>query len=157
MLEHQGELAQRLQEIQFVLTPAVMISCSSLLLLGFQNKFASMASRFRALNEEKRRLLQKHPKDETEMKRLQSLTEQVRQLMTRTRHVKNAILMQYVAITFFILTSLLLFMNVYTPFHLRTLLVASFIAGLCLILFSSVIMIGEVALAYRIIDLEARS
>ena len=157
MIEPQAGLGQRLQEIQFALAPAVMISCSSLLLLGFQNKFTSMASRFRALNEEKRRLLCKPAKEETELRRLESLTKQVGQLLARTQHVKNAILMQYSAIIFFILSSLLLFMNVYTPFRPGTFLILSFISGLCLIFYSCVIMMREVALAYRIVDLEGKS
>ncbi len=174
MLERQGELAQHLQEIQFVFAPAVLISCSSLLLLGFQNKFASLANRFRALNEEKRRLVHAYQKSEIEAKRLQSLTEQVRQLHARTRHVKNAILLQYAAIACFILASLFLFMNVYMPLSAvgaglpigqgpavgggpSLLAVVSFVTGLCLILVSSIIMMREVALAYRIVDLEGKS
>ena len=58
------DITEIVQEIQYVLSPAVMVSSSALLLLGLQNKFSSLANRFRALNQEKRVLLQRAARDE---------------------------------------------------------------------------------------------
>ena len=50
------DVAKIVEEIHLVLAPAVMISSSALLLLGFQTKFSNLASRFRTLNYELREL-----------------------------------------------------------------------------------------------------
>ena len=96
--------------------------------------------------------------------------EQVRHLLARTRHVKNAIILQYAAISFFILTSLFLFWNVYSALSsevsvqvsvlggfFSAIAALTFVIGLILIFLSSVLMMREAALAYHIVDLEAKS
>lgn len=151
------ELSKVIQVIQYVLAPAVMISSCSLLLLGFQNKFSSLANRFRVLNSEKRALIQKHELSHMESERLQNLKAQVEHLIERATHVKNVILMTYCAIVCFIMTSLLIYLNVYTPFRLFPYIILSFLTGLVLVFFCSVLMMIEVALAFEVISLESKS
>ena len=151
------ELSRIIQEIQYVLAPAVMISSCSLLLLGFQNKFSSLANRFRVLNSEKRALIQKRQRDEADSERLENLKTQVDHLLRRATHVKNVILMTYWAIVCFIMTSILIYLNVYTSFQLFPYIIASFLAGLLLVLFCAILMMVEVALAFKVISLESKS
>ncbi len=145
------------QEIQYVLSPAVMVSSSALLLLGFQNKFSNLASRFRSLNHEKRLLSQKNSKDPAEQARLSSLIVQVSNLMRRATYVKNAIVLTYGAILCFTMTSILIFSNIYSSFQPLHFTVSIFLFGLLLIFASGVLMILEAALFYKIISLEAKS
>lgn len=151
------EITKIVQEIQYVLAPAVMVSSSALLLLGYQNKFSNLASRFRALNHEKRLLVRKDQKDETEKERLLSVEQQIDHLMARARHVKNAIVMAYGAIICFAVTSVLIFLNVYAYFQLYQAIIVVFLAGLFLTLAGAACLIAETRLFYKVIALERKS
>ena len=151
------EISKIVQEIQYVLAPAVMVSSSALLLLGFQNKFSSLANRFRALNQEKRTLAQKVTRDKTEENRLENLIKQIDQLMKRAAYVKNAILLSHIGIVCFASTSVLIFLNVYFSFQLFDCITAVFLLGLLGVLFSSILMILETDLFYKIITIERKS
>ena len=151
------DIPKTVQDIQYVLAPAVMVSSSALLLLGFQNKFSNLANRFRALNHEERLLQAKPTRDRVEQGRLDNLTEQIRHLIARAKLVKNAILSAYAGIACFSGTSILIFVNLYTPVQIWTEISAVFIAGILCVLASAFFMIGETRLFYRVIDLENRS
>lgn len=144
-----------IQKIQYAIAPAVMISSSALLLLGFQNKFSNLANRFRALNHEKRNLSYKTDKDAAEQERLESLFQQVNQLLRRAYYVKNAIVMTYLAILFFAGTSVLIFLDFYTDWEKLTFIVFTF--GLLSLWVSAILMILETSLFYHIINIENKS
>ena len=149
-------VAEIVQKIQYMIAPAVMVSSSALLLLGFHNKFSNLANRFRVLNQEKRLLSQKAPKEGPEAARLSSLVEQVDQLMKRASYVKNAILFTYIAIICFVSTSILIFLNVYVSFELKYGIAAMILAGFLALVVTSVFMILETLLFYRVIALEKK-
>ncbi|MBI3999160.1 MAG: DUF2721 domain-containing protein [Candidatus Omnitrophica bacterium] len=150
------ELSKTVQEIQYMLAPAIMISSSALLLLGFQNKFSSLFNRFRALNQEKRSLDQKPSRNEVENKRLENLREQLARIFGRASYVKNAIFATYTAIVCFIATSIFLFLNIYSPLKLPYLTICFFLLGLILILASSFFMLIETRISFRILLLERK-
>ena len=149
-------VAEIVQKIQYMIAPAVMVSSSALLLLGFHNKFSNLANRFRVLNQEKRLLSQKVHKETTESTRLSSLVEQVDQLMKRASYVKNAILLTYIAIICFVSTSILIFLNVYVAFHLNTAIAVMILAGFLALVATSIFMVLETLLFYRVIALEKK-
>lgn len=150
------EIEAVVKEIQYVIAPAVMVSSSALLLLGFQNKFSNLASRFRALNQERRLLDRKADKEEIERTRLKSLTEQVKQLMRRASHVKNAIFSTYFAIVCFVGTSILLFVNAHTSNHFHELLIAVFLLGFMSLIVTCVLMMMETDLFFKVITVEEK-
>ena len=151
------EISAIIQQIQFVLAPAVMISSVALLLLGFQNKFSNLANRFRVLNHEKRILNQKQHRDSIDDGRLQNLLSQIEFLVRRAAHVKNVILLSYAGIVCFILTSVTIFLGVYATQQFFPIILGFFLLGLLLILIAAVTEIIEVALAFKVIDLESKS
>jgi hypothetical protein len=126
-------------------------------LLGFQNKFSSLANRFRVLNHEKRALTRKSSRDENENARLQNLEGQVAHLVRRAGHVKNVVLLTYGSIIFFILTSVAIYLGVYTSLPLFGWIIGFFLIGLLLVLTAAITEIIEVALAFKVIELESRS
>ncbi len=151
------ETTSIVQDIQLVVAPAVMISSSALLLLGFQTKFSNLASRFRSLNHEMREL-KKTPRNESwQLERYESLVIQVGHLYSRATHIKNAILFAYAAILSFILTSLLIFLNVKGAFTATSWTLGTFVAGLIFEFVSVSTLMVEVALAFKVIRIEARS
>ena len=151
------DITKIIQQIQYVLAPAIMISSSALLLLGFHNKFSNLANRFRSLNQEKRALAAKPQKDAVEEARFRNLTEQVDQLMRRATYVKNAILATYLGIVCFAGTSILIFLNIYASFQFYTCIYAVFAMGLIFILASCAFMIMETNVFYKIMVLEKKS
>ncbi|OIO38515.1 MAG: hypothetical protein AUJ72_02415 [Candidatus Omnitrophica bacterium CG1_02_46_14] len=144
------------QKIQYMIAPAVMVSSSALLLLGFQNKFSNLANRFRVLNHEKRVLSQKSNLEETERVRLKSLIKQVDQLMKRASYVKNAILFTYFAIIAFVGASILLYLNVYIAFQLNHAIAYVILAGFVSLMLTSFFMILETTLFYQVIAIEKK-
>ena len=145
------------REIQYVLAPAVMVSSSALLLLSFNNKFSSLAGRFRILNDEKRRLAVKPRRETGEELRLKNLEAQLTNLMQRAQYVKQAIVLCYLSMAGFIGTSIMIFINVYSAFGLYQWVVGLFLVSLFLLLLSVFLMILETEIFYKIISLERKS
>lgn len=150
-------LSKIIQNIQYILAPAIMISSASLLLLGFQNKFSALFNRFRSLNEEKRHLKKKMSRDAVEIERLENLEQQLTGLLFRARCVKNAILGAYFAIIAFLATSFFIFLGIYFAVRLEVLMICCFTVGLGFLFISSVLIVTEVSVAYRILKLERKS
>ena len=151
------EPSKIVQNIQYILAPAIMISSSALLLLGFQNKFSALFNRLRSLNEEKRQLKKKPQKDEAENQRLQNVEKQLEGIAARLAYVKNAILSDYVAIIAFLTTSFFLFLAIYFEFQFEFLTILSFGIGLTALFVSSILIMIEVSVAYRILQLERKN
>jgi hypothetical protein len=145
------------QEIQYVLAPAIMVSSAALFLLGFQAKFSSLAGRFRTLNQERRTLAAKASRTEEENERLRNLSAQVDHLYRRATFVKSAILLTYGSIVCFVITSILLFVSVHTTLHFFRLTMFLFLTGLALILSTAIIMMVEITLAFKVVTLEKAS
>ena len=145
------------QEIQYVLAPAVMISSAALLLLGFQNRFSSLMNRFRALTHEKRSLFSEPNRTAAQTMRLKSLSKQISGLSRRVTYIKNAILLSYAAIVCFIVTSILLFVKIYAGVETLSLTVTFFLLGLLLIFADCVLMMIEISLAFQIVAIEQKS
>jgi len=151
------DLSRTVQEIQYTLAPAIMISSSALLLLGLQAKFSNLFNRFRALNQERRILDLKTNRSPVEDERLSNLKQQLHRLMLRILHTKNAISLNYLAIVCFLATSIFLFLNIYTPLELSHFTITFFSAGLVLVLISACFMIAEIGIAFNILKLERKS
>ena len=150
------EIEMIVKEIQYVIAPAVMVSSSALLLLGFQTKFSNLASRFRALNQEKRVLEHKPQREQAEEARLKNLIEQTGQLMLRASYVKNAIFSTYMAIICFVATSILIFLTVHSFHQFHKLLISVFLLGFVSLVVTCIFMILETGLFYRIMAVEKR-
>ena len=82
------------------------------------------------------------------------LTEPARLL---TGYIKNAILMTYSAIICFVATSVFLFTRIYTPFDFTKLAVSAFLVGLLLVFATSLVMMIEVAFAFKVVIIEKES
>ena len=134
-----------IQAIQLMLAPAVMISGCGLLLLSISNKFSSVVNRVRLLNEEKRRLFARAAEPTfgaQENQRLESIARQLDRLLRRAWMVRNSLLCYSISIALFVLTSLLIGFDYFVPvFQLKSVIIATFMAGLviffCGVIFSA--------------------
>ena len=131
-----------IQAIQLMLAPAVMINGCGLLLLSISNKFSSVVNRVRLLNEEKRKLFSRASEQNfgaQENQRLESIARQLDRLLQRARMVRNSLLCYSIAVALFVLTSLLIGFDYFMlVVQLKSVIIASFMAGL-MIFFCGVI------------------
>ena len=100
--------------IQAMLAPGIMISACGLLLLGMNNKYSLVVSRIRALADEKRKLITppKHGNlNKVEENRLNNINLEIELFAFRVVLVKKAVTSYYIAVAFFILSSLLIGLN----------------------------------------------
>ena len=123
-----------IQAIQLMLAPAVMINGCGLLLLSISNKFSSVVNRVRLLNEEKRKLFARASEPNfgaQENQRLESIARQLDRLLRRAWMVRNSLMCYSIAVALFVLTSLLIGFDYFVlVFQLKSVIIASFMAGL---------------------------
>ena len=122
------------QAIQLMLAPAVMINGCGLLLLSISNKFSSVVNRVRLLNEERRKLFARASEQNfgaQENQRLESIARQLDRLLRRAWMVRNSLLCYSIAVALFVLTSLLIGFDYFLiAIGLKSVIIASFMAGL---------------------------
>lgn len=150
-----------LKAIQLMLAPSVMISACGLLLLGISNKNSSITNRIRLLNEEKRRVLLKTV--ETQMEyitsvRLQSIAKQLNNLLFRLRLVRNVIISYTIGIFLFIMSSLVIGIEIFSGFvFLDFLKTVFFVFGMVLVGVGLIFALKETLIGYKIVELEIKA
>lgn len=151
-----------LEGIQAMLAPAVGISAVGLLLLSLSSRYSTIINRIRLLNDEKRRYV-RLLEEQTELSyaenvRHMSVVNQSRELLVRSRYVRNAILAMQTAIGFFVLTSIAIGLNLFvtSPLLARVPLLV-FVLGMIAVVVGILHAAVEVRRSYRIVLLEVRA
>jgi hypothetical protein len=151
-----------LEAIQAMLAPAVGISAVGLLLLSLSSRYSTIINRIRLLNDEKRRyvrLLEERTElSYAESVRHMSVVNQSRELLVRSRYVRNAILAMQAAIGFFVVTSIAIGLNLFiTSSLLARVPLLIFVLGMIAVLVGIVHAAVEVRRSYRIVLLEVKA
>jgi hypothetical protein len=152
--------ATAIEAIQAILAPALGISAVGLLLLGLYNRYSNIINRIRSLNEERRRYM-KLIADDTELGytdniRFMNITNQGKELLVRSRFVRNAILCLQFAIGLFVLTSVAIAVNLFLASEfVSTLPLFFFVTGMLSLFFGVLWAALEVYRSYKIVLLEA--
>jgi len=150
-----------LQIIQLMLAPAIMISACGLLILGINNKYSLVINRIRLLNEEKRELLLKFAAEPTTTEvnvRIESISNQINDLVNRARLVRNSVLSYTSAVALFVGTSLLLGVaSVMSMGKLNYFIIASFLCGMASVLVGVVFAGMETKKGYDIVLYEVKA
>jgi hypothetical protein len=147
--------------IQAILAPALGISATGLLLLGLLNRYSSMVNRIRLLNAEKRKymniIVEKDELPYTENIRLSSIINQIKNLLYRSKLNRNAILSIQSAIILFVLTSVLIGINVFfNNSFAETFALMLFLTGMIFVLIGIVFSAWEIHNSYKITELEVK-
>jgi hypothetical protein len=139
------------QLIQIMITPAVMISASGLLLLSIINKLGRIIDRIRDLNAELREY-----KDKETPARLESIEHQIAMLIHRALLLKRSTAALFLSIFFYVLTSFGI--GIYSFFQKLggrlTLLI--FIAGMACMLLGVLYAYWEIRISHTTIIEEIR-
>ncbi len=151
-----------LQAIQALLAPAVGISAVGLLLLGLNNRYSIIINRIRLLNEERRRYLrvlsEKDSLEYADNVRFMSISNQSKELLLRSRLVRNAILSMQLSIALFVLTSVTVGVSLFIPTDFaKTVPLVVFIVGMVSVLVGILFAGAEVHRSYKIILLEVKA
>lgn len=145
------------QTIQAILTPALMISACGLLLLGLNNRYATVISRIRLLNDEKRRKLadpEGIDREYVDALRFESVMRQIPSLITRVSYLRRALLFLWIGVICYLLSSLLLGAGLFLGIDAPTLAVWVFMIGLASAVVGVIFALLDIALAYRVLKLE---
>jgi hypothetical protein len=147
--------------IKLMLAPGLMISACGTLLLGTNGKYALVAGRIRALNEERRKYRIK--KKETDLSaaeiiRIENITIQLDKLVYRIKLVRNSVVSYTLAIALFIISSLLIGLNYkYESPEINTLTLFIFLAGVIITFLGMMASTFEVLKAYSVVKNELNS
>ncbi len=151
-----------IQAIQAMLAPAVGISAVGLLLLGLNNRYSAIINRIRLLNDEKRKY-HKQIADNVELSytdnsRFMSVINQGKELLIRSRLVRNAILSLQTSVGLFVLASAAIGVNLFTTSEaLRAVPLMLFVIGMFSVFVGVVFSGREVYRSYKIILIEANA
>jgi hypothetical protein len=146
--------------IQAMLAPAVGISAVGLLLLGLNNRYTAIINRLRLLNEEKRKYARMIA-DSIELTyadnaRFMSVRNQTKELLARSRLVRNAILALQGAVALFVLTSVMIGVNLFaTSGFLAANPLILFVAGMLLVFVGVGFSAVEVHRSFKVVLVEA--
>lgn len=147
--------------IQLMLAPAVMISACGLLLLGISNKYSAITNRMRLMSEERRRHFYKIKEgkelDYLETTRLHSVIKQLGELLVSARRVRNVISSYVIGLFLFILTSLIIGLDIFINIKVtETIALFTFIAGMLSVGNGLVFLLLETLKGFKIIEVEAK-
>jgi hypothetical protein len=151
-----------IEAIQAMLAPAVGISAVGLLLLALTNRYSTLVNRIRLLNEEKRRLMKliadQGDLNYTDQTRYMSVVNQGKELLLRSTYLRNAILFMQSAIGLFVLTSVLIGLNMFvTTEALRDAMLITFIIGMIAVFVGILYSAKDVTRSLRSVLLEVKA
>jgi hypothetical protein len=158
----QENLITGIQAIEAILAPALGISATALLLLSLQNRYSLIINRIRLLNEERRRyshkLVEKSSLDYDENVRHISVLNQIQKMLERCRDVRNAILCIQGSILLFVITSVLIAINLFvSSAWFKYLPVLIFVTGMVMVLVGILFSARDVLNSYRITEIEVKA
>lgn len=144
--------------IQAMLAPGIMISACGLLLLGMNNKYSIVVARIRALTDEKRKMITP-PKagnlNPDEENRLNNINMQIDLFAFRIVLIKKAVTSYYIAVAFYIFSSLLIGLNFISAQNLtQTMALIFFLAGMISVVFGIYYAALEIKKGLEIVKIE---
>lgn len=150
------DVAEAARAINGILAPTIMISASALIILALQGKYSNLIDRLRSLNDERRRL-QQVPDQQRSVQRFANVLAQIDIILTRARLVRNAIVSLYVAISLFVVSSIVigirLAFGIMIPVSPSLIL---FMLGMTLVLVGTIYALIDIARAYSVVRIEVR-
>ena len=156
MIELSTPAAQ--QTIQAILAPALMISACGLLLLGLGNRYATVATRIRALNDEKRKKLAEPEtieRDYVDVLRFESVMHQIPSLLVRVNHLRHSLMYLWAGVICYLSSSLCLGASLFFRLDAAVFAVWIFMLGIVSALVGVVYALMDITLADKVLKLES--
>ena len=147
--------------LQTVIVPILTISGLGIFILVVQMKYSAVINRIRFLNSERFDLIKKSATKETSRivkkmndNRLKDIHQQLQTLAKRGKLLRNSLVLIFVAIFTFIMSSILLMIEQTTGIPVSSLAIISFGLGLLMLFAAGIILIIEVRKSYSAVMLD---
>ena len=144
--------------IQAMLAPGIMISACGLLLLGMNNKYSLVVNRIRSLTDEKRKLItppQHGNLNLDEEHRLANINLQIDLFAFRIVLVKKAVTSYYIAVAFYLFSSLLIGLDYLSAQNvIQTMALIFFLSGMISVVFGIYYAAQEINKGLEIVKIE---
>ena len=141
-----------------MLAPGIMISACGLLLLGMNNKYSLVVNRIRSLTDEKRKLITppNHGNlNQDEESRLDNINMQIDLFAYRVVLVKKAVTSYYIAVAFYIFSSLLIGLNFLSSLGVtQTIALIFFLSGMISVIVGVCFAAMEIKKGLEIVKIE---
>ena len=154
-------LISGIEAIQAMMAPALGISATALLLLNMHNRFSATINRIRLLTGERRKYLVRMSENidagAYEQFRYSSISSQIRMMTLRCKELRNAILYMMCSILLFVISSLMIGINIFfTSFLLRMTPLLFFSIGMIMVLMGVIYSAKDVINSYRVTEVEVK-
>jgi hypothetical protein len=136
------------QTISAILTPALMISACGLLLLGLNNRYATVVGRLRALTEERRRRAAQGERSGEEYHdtiRFESIVRQIPLLLMRSGFLRRALIYLWIGVFGYLSASLCLSFNLVFQ--------NAMFAGVSVVVFMIGVLSAAVGVVFALLDI----
>jgi hypothetical protein len=137
-----------------MITPALFMTSNGSLIISTSNRMARIVDRIRAQNEANDKLGREPGELDFVAERRAHLNDQIDRLMGRSRSIRWALILLYLAMGSFVGTSLALALDVWTGNRLRVVPTATAVVGVCLMLCACANLVREALEALRSNHLE---
>lgn len=150
-----------IEAIQAMMAPALGVSATALLLLNMHNRYSSTINRIRILTEERRRyhimVSNNEESGAYEHFRYSSISSQITMLTVRCKELRNAILYIMGSILLFVISSLLIGINIFfISDFLRISPLVFFSVGMIMVLIGIIYSAKDVINSYRVTEIEVK-
>lgn len=150
-----------IEAIQAMMAPALGISATALLLLNMHNRYSSIINRIRILTEERRRYYIKVSNNEEsgtyEKFRYSSISSQITMLTIRCKELRNAILFMMGSILLFVISSLLIGVNMFfSSVVFRMFPLVFFSVGMIMVMVGIIYSAKDVINSYKVTEIEVK-
>ena len=150
-----------IEAIQAMMAPALGISATALLLLSMHNRFSAAINRIRLLTEERRRYhIKISENSETgayEQFRYSSISSQILMITVRCKELRNAILFMMGSILLFVISSLLIGVNMFFSSEVfRMFPLVFFSVGMIMVLMGIIYSAKDIINSYRVTEIEVK-
>ncbi|MFO0960886.1 MAG: DUF2721 domain-containing protein [Isosphaeraceae bacterium] len=130
-----------------MLTPAIFLTANGSLIISTSNRMSRVVDRIHFLNELRDKLSRGQGELDFPETRIEFIDRQLRALTSRSDRIRYSLVLQYSSFALFVTTSLVLAFDTWTEHKLTFLPTATAIAGVLLMLGSSVNLVREAMVA----------
>ncbi len=150
-----NDVPEAAKAISGIVAPAIMISASALMILALHAKYSSLIDRMRALNDERRRIV--NAEEQKSKQRLENVVAQLEMFLLRAYLVRNAIVSLYLAIALFVISSIIIgIVIVFSVSFSVWLSLIVFMLAMVSVLIGTIFAFRDILGAYTIARLEVR-
>ena len=140
--------------MSMMIAPALFMTATGSLVLSSNNRLARIVDRIRVLIESSDKISQPSNTLDFPDIRLKFMREEIEHLKSRSKRIRNATALLYLAFAIFVSTSLGIGIDQFLNIRIATVTTIMALAGVCALLWACIYLFREARIAVRMVDLE---